>query len=120
MKWRFFLLMAFMSMPAYAIDELTNENELMDKQMNCQLIDKRLDLVKSQLAVVVEQYKIFFKKEMMPQLKQAQTEGKNAKFTISGNNKYAQAIAKLSMAEATYEALSETCKTSQQSGMKTN
>ncbi len=78
------------------------------KGMNCTLAEKELNLIRSQLDMIEEKYKIFVKQSVGPQI-QSQT-GKPLNINIDGNNEYVKAIAKLSVAEATFEAVLDMCK----------
>lgn len=75
--------------------------------MNCQLIEKKLNLINSQLEVVIEKYKIFFKTKILPQMKSQ--DGKPAQIKIGKDNGFVKAMSNLSVASATYEALKEAC-----------
>lgn len=76
--------------------------------MNCALADKQLNLIKSQLDMVKEKHKISIKQSVQPQI-QAQG-GKQLNINIDQNNELVKAIAKLSIAEATFEAVVDMCK----------
>jgi len=76
---------------------------------NCDLAQKELDLIKSELDVVIAKYKISIKDNISNQLKAG---GGSQKVTLSidGNNDAVKAISKLSIAGATYAAMLEMCK----------
>lgn len=75
---------------------------------NCELAQKELDLVKAQLAMIVEKYKISVKNMVKAQLKV--NPGQKVSINVDPNNELVKALTKLSIAEATFEATVEMCK----------
>ncbi len=93
------LMFIFIASPTSAQDAKNN--------MNCRLIGKKLALIESQLEVVVEKYKIYFRQKVLPKIKKA---GKQkAQIKISSNNQFVKAMSNLTVAAATYEALRDAC-----------
>jgi len=76
--------------------------------MNCTLAEKELNLIKSQLDVAHEKFKMYVKQSVGSQV-QAQP-GKPLSINVDGNNDYVKAIAKLSVASATFSAVLDMCK----------
>jgi hypothetical protein len=76
--------------------------------MNCTLAGKELTLIKSQLDIIIEKYKIQIKQNFAP--KMPTTPGQEIKINVDANNEFVKAIAKLAVAEATFEAINEMCK----------
>jgi hypothetical protein len=78
-----------------------------DRKTNCTLAQKELNVIKSEQDMIVEKYKISVKTSLGSQMKNQN--GQKLLINIDPNNEYLKTIAKLSIAEATLEAMIEMC-----------
>lgn len=95
-------LLAFLTNASYAQESPSNT------ATNCDLAQKELNLIKSQLDMVIAQYKITLKKNIQDQVKAGG--GKKININVDPNNELVKSLTKLSVAEATFEAMFEMCK----------
>jgi hypothetical protein len=95
-----FMIMASLVLLSTPVAAVTNNN--------CTLAQKELNLIKSQQDMMVEKYKISIKQNLSEQVK-TQSDGKLS-VNVDPNNEFVKAIAKLSVAGATLEAILDLCK----------
>lgn len=86
---------------------------------NCELAQKELNLIKSQKEMIIAKYKLAIKENIRQQLKASEGQtgqtgnnagGRKITLNVDANSQPVKAITKLSIAEATFEAMLEMCK----------